>query len=213
MNSTADRDELFRLLVNRVRDYAIFALDPQGIIISWNEGAERIKGYRADEIIGHHFSRFYPEEANRTGWPMTELRLAAAEGRFEDEGWRVRKDGSRFWANVVITALHDEKSGELRGFAKITRDMTERRRLETLESDNRQMTQFVAMLAHELRNPLAPILMAATTASETSLPTFTSTPRLSRRCGSTASEPFTTPQKLTSNIRRASSSPMSSSRP
>ena len=108
MNSTADRDELFRLLVNRVRDYAIFALDPQGIIISWNEGAERIKGYRADEIIGHHFSRFYPEEANRTGWPMTELRLAAAEGRFEDEGWRVRTDGSRFWANVVITALHDE---------------------------------------------------------------------------------------------------------
>ena len=164
MNSTADRDELFRLLVNRVRDYAIFALDPQGIIISWNEGAERIKGYRAEEIIGHHFSRFYPEEANRTGWPMTELRLAAAEGRFEDEGWRVRKDGSRFWANVVITALHDEKSGELRGFAKITRDMTERRRLETLESDNRQMTQFVAMLAHELRNPLAPILMAATAA-------------------------------------------------
>ena len=163
MSSIADRDELFRLLVNRVRDYAIFALDPQGMVISWNEGAERIKGYSADEIIGHHFSRFYPEEANRTGWPMTELRLAAAEGRFEDEGWRVRRDGSRFWANVVITALHDE-TGTLRGFAKITRDMTERRRLESIESDHRQMTQFVAMLAHELRNPLAPILMAATAA-------------------------------------------------
>ena len=163
MNSVNERDELFRLLVDRVRDYAIFALDPQGIVMSWNAGAERIKGYTAEEIIGHHFSRFYPEEANRTGWPMTELRFAAAEGRFEDEGWRLRKDGSRFWANVVITALHDEE-GSLRGFAKVTRDMTERRRLESIESDHRQMTQFVAMLAHELRNPLAPILMAATAA-------------------------------------------------
>ena len=96
MNSVNERDELFRLLVDRVRDYAIFALDPQGIVMSWNAGAERIKGYTAEEIIGHHFSRFYPEEANRTGWPMTELRFAAAEGRFEDEGWRLRKDGSRF---------------------------------------------------------------------------------------------------------------------
>src|SRR5688572_20451465 len=160
---TVEREDLFRLLVERVRDYAIFALDPSGIVMSWNLGAQRIKGYTADEIIGHHFSRFYPEEANRSGWPMTELRLAAAEGRFEDEGWRLRKDGSRFWANVVLTALRDE-DGELRGFAKVTRDMTERRRMETLESDHLRMNQFVAMLAHELRNPLAPILMAATAA-------------------------------------------------
>lgn len=137
MNSIAEKEELFRLLVERVRDYAIFALDPNGMVITWNLGAERIKGYSADEIIGHHFSRFYPEEAIRTGWPTTELRLAAAEGRFEDEGWRVRKDGSRFWANVVLTALHDDH-GQLRGFAKVTRDMTERRRMDSLESDHRR---------------------------------------------------------------------------
>ena len=148
--------DLFRLLVDRVKDYAIFALDPQGIVVSWNAGAERIKGYRAREIIGHHFSRFYPEEAIRSGWPQTELELATRQGSFEDEGWRVRKDGSRFWANVVITALRDDH-GELRGFAKVTRDMTESKRVERLEADARQMSDFVAMLAHELRNPLAPI--------------------------------------------------------
>jgi PAS domain S-box-containing protein len=158
-----DREDLFRLLVERVRDYAIFLIDPSGIVMSWNLGAERIKGYAAHEIIGHHFSRFYPEEANRAGWPQTELRLATADGRFEDEGWRIRKDGSRFWANVVLTALYDD-TGRLRGFAKVTRDLTERRRMETLESDNRQMSEFVAMLAHELRNPLAPILMASSAA-------------------------------------------------
>jgi PAS domain S-box-containing protein len=163
VNTVHDREEMFRLLVERVRDYAIFMLDPSGIVMTWNHGAERIKGYQADEIIGHHFSRFYPEEANRAGWPMTELRLATAEGSFEDEGWRLRKDGSRFWANVVITALHDD-DGTLRGFAKVTRDLTERRRMDSLEADHRQMSQFVAMLAHELRNPLAPILMAASAA-------------------------------------------------
>ncbi|KFN50177.1 ATP-binding response regulator [Arenimonas composti] len=157
------REEMFQLLVERVRDYAIFMLDPAGIVMSWNRGAQRIKGYAAAEIVGHHFSRFYPEEALRAGWPQTELKLAAAEGRFEDEGWRVRKDGSRFWANVVITALHDD-SGHLRGFAKVTRDLTERKRMESLETSNRQMTEFVAMLAHELRNPLAPILMASSAA-------------------------------------------------
>src|SRR5689334_1457862 len=94
----------FRLLVESVRDYAIFMLDPEGRVLSWNAGAESNKGYRADEIIGHNFGKFYPAEASKD-FPAYELRVAAKEGRFEDEGWRVRKDGTRFWANVVITAL------------------------------------------------------------------------------------------------------------
>lgn len=162
-NELIDRERMFRLLVEQVRDYAIFMLDPSGIVMSWNRGAQRIKGYSADEIVGHHFSRFYPEEALRSGWPHTELKLATSEGRFEDEGWRIRKDGSRFWANVVITSIVDDK-GRLRGFAKVTRDLTDRKRMESLETSNRQMTEFVAMLAHELRNPLAPILMASSAA-------------------------------------------------
>ncbi|HSX59584.1 MAG TPA: ATP-binding protein [Tahibacter sp.] len=155
-HTSGDKDELFRLLVDRVKDYAIFGLDPAGIVVSWNTGAEHIKGYKAGEIIGHHFSRFYPEEAIRSGWPQTELAEATRLGRFEDEGWRIRKDGSRFWANVVITALFDD-DGVLRGFAKVTRDLTERQRVERIEADARIMGEFVAMLAHELRNPLAPI--------------------------------------------------------
>lgn len=151
--------ELFQLLIENVKDYAIFGLDTSGIVVSWNAGAEHIKGYQAEEIIGHHFSRFYPEEAIRSGWPGTELEYAKASGRFEDEGWRVRKDGTKFWANVVITALYD-KQGRLRGFGNVTRDLTERMRTERLEADARQMTEFVAMLAHELRNPLAPIVSA-----------------------------------------------------
>jgi PAS domain S-box-containing protein len=122
-------EERFRLLVEGTTDYAIFLLDPAGRVVSWNPGAERIKGYRAEEIVGQHFSRFYPPEAIDRGWPAHELSVAATKGRFEDEGWRVRKDGSRFWANVIITALHDE-AGNLRGFSKITRDLTERRRAE-----------------------------------------------------------------------------------
>src|SRR6478672_1934229 len=121
--------DLFRLLVSSVRDYAIFALDPDGIILTWNAGAERIKGYRADEIIGKHFSIFYPHELVAEGFPAFELRTAANTGRFEDEGWRLRKDGSRFWANVVITALRDA-SGNLLGYGKVTRDLTERRQAE-----------------------------------------------------------------------------------
>jgi PAS domain S-box-containing protein len=121
--------ELYRLLVASVRDYAIFALDPNGVILSWNAGAERIKGYTADEIIGKHFSIFYPHDLVAEGFPEFELRTAANTGRFEDEGWRLRKDGSRFWANVVITALRDE-TGRLVGFAKVTRDLTERREAE-----------------------------------------------------------------------------------
>jgi len=121
--------ELHRLLVESVEDYAIFALDPQGYVLSWNAGAKRFKGYEADEIIGKHFSIFYPKERIEEGFPDYELREAARVGRFEDEGWRIRKDGSRFWANVVITALHDS-SGELVGYAKVTRDLSERRAAE-----------------------------------------------------------------------------------
>jgi PAS domain S-box-containing protein len=121
--------EQLRLLVHGATDYAIFLLDPQGHVASWNPGAERIKGYKADEIIGQHFTRFYPQDAIDRGWPAHELKVAKAEGRFEDEGWRVRKDGSQFWANVVITALHDE-AGNFVGFSKITRDLTERKKSE-----------------------------------------------------------------------------------
>ena len=121
--------ELHRLLVESVDDYAIFALDPDGFILSWNAGAQRFKGYTADEIIGKHFSIFYPPEKIAEGFPDYELREAARVGRFEDEGWRVRKDGTRFWANVVITALRDP-SGRLVGYAKVTRDLTERRLAE-----------------------------------------------------------------------------------
>ncbi|MBD2127999.1 PAS domain S-box protein [Microcoleus sp. ZQ-A2] len=122
-------EERFRLLVEKVKDYAIFMLDPSGRVVSWNSGAERIKGYRADEIIGQSFSRFYPDEEIQHGYPQRLLEIAAAEGQVEDEGWRVRKDGSRFWANVVITALRDE-TGNLRGFTKVTRDITDRKRAE-----------------------------------------------------------------------------------
>jgi len=149
-------EERFRLLVESVRDYAIFMLDPQGRVMSWNSGAELIKGYTADEVLGQHISIFYPAEKLRAGWPTQELEIAKAVGRFEDEGWRVRKDGSRFWANVVITALFDD-GGTLDGFAKITRDLTQRRKIEALEESSRRMNDFLAMLAHELRNPLAPM--------------------------------------------------------
>jgi PAS domain S-box-containing protein len=122
-------EERYRVLVDSIKDYAIFMLDAKGRIATWNLGAERLKGYRAQEIIGRHFSVFYPEDVVARGYPDEELRHAAELGRWEDEGWRVRKAGSRFWANVVITALRDE-NGELMGFAKITRDLTERRNNE-----------------------------------------------------------------------------------
>jgi PAS domain S-box-containing protein len=114
----------FRLLLEHVQDYAIYLLDAQGRISSWNIGAERIKGYTASEVIGQHFSIFYPEEDQAAGKPQRELETAARDGRIEDEGWRVRRDGSKFWANVIITALRE--SGKLVGFAKITRDFTQR---------------------------------------------------------------------------------------
>src|SRR5690242_682691 len=122
-------EDRFRLLVEAVRDYAIFLLDPNGRILTWNAGAERIKGYKAAEIIGKHFSISYPEEDIRSGKPQRHLEIARREGRLEEEGWRVRQDGSLFWANVVITPLRDAE-GNVRGFAKVTRDLTERRRAE-----------------------------------------------------------------------------------
>jgi PAS domain S-box-containing protein len=121
----SEPDAQFRLLVEAVQDYAIFRLDPSGNVKTWNAGAQRIKQYAAAEIIGRHFSTFYPEEDKRNGKPQWELEVAEKEGRFEDEGWRIRKDGSRFWANVIITALRD-RSGKLVGFGKVTRDFTER---------------------------------------------------------------------------------------
>jgi two-component system sensor kinase FixL len=122
-------EEGFRLLVEGVKDYAIVLLDAEGRVASWNAGTECIEGYQADEIIGQHFSCLYPQEAIERGWPDEMLRRAAAAGQFEDEGWRVRKDGSKFWAGVVITALRDE-GGNLQGFSKISRDLTVRRRAE-----------------------------------------------------------------------------------
>jgi PAS domain S-box-containing protein len=127
--SLIESERNLRLLIEGVADYAIFRLDPHGIVTSWNLGAQNIKGYRADEVMGKHFSIFYPQSALDAGWPEHELRVAAAEGRFEDEGWRVRKDGRQLWANVVITAIRDE-TGALIGFSKVTRDLTERRRAE-----------------------------------------------------------------------------------
>jgi PAS domain S-box-containing protein len=121
-------EERFRLLVRAVREYAIFMLDPQGYIVSWNTGAQLIKGYTDDEIIGRHFSIF-PAEAVAVGHPAHELQRATREGVYEEEGWRVRKDGSLFWANVVITALLAD-DGTLRGFGKVTRDLTERKQAE-----------------------------------------------------------------------------------
>jgi PAS domain S-box-containing protein len=122
-------EEHFAHLVAGVRDYAVFLLDRDGRVLTWNAGAERAKGYRAEEIVGRHFSTFYPPDAVASAWPAHELEVAAATGRFEDEGWRVRKDGSRFWASVVITTLRDDGGG-VRGFLKITRDMTDRKLAE-----------------------------------------------------------------------------------
>jgi PAS domain S-box-containing protein len=131
-------EERFRLLVEAVQDYAIFMLDPDGHIASWNPGAQRIKGYQAAEIIGRHFSCFYPPEDLQRGKPAWELQMAARDGRFEDEGWRLRKDGSRFWANVVITAVRDD-AGHLIGFGKVTRDSTER--MQTQEALRHEITE------------------------------------------------------------------------
>src|SRR6266566_9758867 len=129
-------DDQFALLVSNVVDYAIFMLDPTGVIVTWNEGARRIKGYSADEIIGRHFSVFYPAEDVRSRKPDWELEVAKREGHYTEENWRLRKGGTRFWASVVITALRDE-TGRLRGFGKVTRDLTKRKRQEEARSAER----------------------------------------------------------------------------
>jgi PAS domain S-box-containing protein len=170
-----ESEERFRLIVEGTLDYAMFMLNPDGVIASWNAGAQRIKGYTAEEIIGQHFSIFYSEEAKARRWPQYELEEATRVGRFEDEGWRLRKDGTQFWANVVITALRGPQ-GELRGFSKVTRDISERRlhvqriealtgelqrRVTELAATNRELLQktsenesFVYSVSHDLRAPL-----------------------------------------------------------
>ena len=151
-------EERFRLMVEAVRDYAIFLLDPEGHVATWNVGAERLKGYKAEDIIGKHFSIFYPEEARKRDHPGYELRRAKAEGRYEEEGWRVRKDGSQFWANVLITAIFDQE-GRHKGFTKVTRDFTEAKRLREAQLAIQLRDEFLATAGHELRTPLSAMLM------------------------------------------------------
>lgn len=167
-----ESEERFRLIVDSVRDYAIIMLNPSGQITSWNEGARRLSGYEAEEILGHHFSKFYVEDEVAGGKCEYELREANATGRFEDEGWRLRKDGTHYWANVILTPLRSPR-GELRGFAKVTRDMTERKHNEdklrmaheSLEKRVQERTlelkqaveardEFLSIASHELRTPL-----------------------------------------------------------
>jgi PAS domain S-box-containing protein len=143
--------DIFRLLIEGIRDYAIFVLDPEGHVLTWNPGAQAMKGYTKDEIVGQHFSKFYPSEAVQSGWPQRELTLAQKEGRFADEGWRVRKDGTTFWASVIISALRTD-DGRLSGFAKVTQDLTERRQAEErIQALNRELRQRVSQLDESRR--------------------------------------------------------------
>lgn len=156
-----ESEQRFRLLVSSVTDYAIYMLDLDGLVSSWNAGAERFKGYQATEIIGQHFSRFYKPEDQQDGKPVRALATALSVGRYEDNGWRLRKDGSQFWAHVVVDLIRNEQ-GEPIGFAKITRDVSERReadlRLRELASSNQDLEQFVHIASHDLREPLRKVL-------------------------------------------------------
>ena len=154
-------EERLRLLIDSISDHAVFMLDEQGRVQSWNRGAELINGYTGAEILGRHFSVFFSPQDQQAGKPQRELEEARAHGRFQDEGWRLRKDGSRFWSKVVVTAVYD-REGKLIGYAKVTQDLSTRQRLEDLERSTQRTNEFLAMLAHELRNPLAPIRNAVT---------------------------------------------------
>jgi PAS domain S-box-containing protein len=149
--SNTGQQDVFRLLVEGIRDYAIFVLDPDGHVLTWNPGAQNLKGYTREEIIGQHFSKFYPPEAVQSGWPQRELALALKEGRFADEGWRVRKDGTTFWASVIISTLR-APDGTLTGFAKVTQDMTDRRKTEErVQALNQELRDRVAQLDESRR--------------------------------------------------------------
>ena len=158
--SLLESETRFRLMIDNIKDYAIFMLDPEGYITTWNLGAAQIKGYQAEEIIGRHFSTFYSEIDREQGKPARGLETARSKGRFLDEGWRVRKDGSQFWASVVITAIYDH-SGQLLGFGKVTRDLTERKRMEDALNKQYEAQEavrirdaFLSVAAHELKTPI-----------------------------------------------------------
>lgn len=160
-----EREQQLRLLVEEVKEYAIFLLDTEGMVTTWNEGARRIKGYTEDEIVGKHFSTFYPAEDVEAGRPTQILKAAAEEGQWTDEGWRVRKDGARFWANVTITALPDDEGG-VRGFAKVTRDMTDWHRHEAELEQQKQRAEAAKRRAHRENTLLRLLQRVATTAND-----------------------------------------------
>jgi PAS domain S-box-containing protein len=159
------KEEKLRILVENIKDYAIFLLDNHGYITTWNSGAEQIKQYKSSEIIGQHFSIFYTEEAKQRNHPQEELKLALKNGRYEEEGWRVKKDGSLFWANVIITPIFDDE-GLLVGFGKVTRDLSERKKIENLKNE------FISVVSHELRTPLTSVRGSLSLILESDLTTF-----------------------------------------